>query len=244
MIELNNVSVNYRIANERVHSIKEYIIKLLQRKISYHQFHALSHINLEIKQGEIFGLIGHNGAGKSTLLKVIARVLRPTKGRVRLGGRVSPLLELGGGFNLELTGRENIYLNSAILGFTKKNIQSRFDRIVAFAELDEFIDTPVRNYSTGMISRLGFAIATDVQPEILIIDEVLSVGDSDFQQKSSQRIKQFCDSGTTILLVSHELDAVEKMCHRVAWLDHGQIKGIGPAKKIIADYKNQDYKKT
>jgi ABC-2 type transport system ATP-binding protein len=240
MIQLENVSVQYQIPNLKVKSIKEYVINLIQRKMSYHQFHALNNVSLDIKPGEVFGVIGHNGAGKSTLLKVIARVLRPTKGRVILRGRISPLLELGAGFDPELTGRENIFLNSAILGFSKKDIKSRFDRMVAFAELAEFIDTPVRNYSTGMISRLGFYVATDVQPEVLIVDEVLSVGDSDFQQRCQDRINTFRQNGTTILLVSHDLDAVQKICDRVGWLHHGELKAVGKSEEIIAQYKTSD----
>ncbi|MDX2165104.1 MAG: ABC transporter ATP-binding protein [Gammaproteobacteria bacterium] len=236
MIQLENVSVHYQIPNLKITSVKEYIIKLLQRKMSYHQFHALNKVSLDIHAGEVFGVIGHNGAGKSTLLKVIARVLRPTKGRVILRGNISPLLELGGGFDPELTGRENIFLNSAILGFSKKDIKARFDRIVAFAELAEFIDTPVRNYSTGMISRLGFSVATDVQPEILIVDEVLSVGDSDFQKRCSDRINQFRKNGTTILLVSHDLDTVQKICDRVGWMEQGKLNAVGNASDIIAKY--------
>jgi ABC-2 type transport system ATP-binding protein len=236
MIQLDNVSVSYKMPNERIHSIKEYVIRRLKCKVNYHQFHALKDIDLLVNEGEVLGLLGHNGAGKSTMLKVIARVLRPTKGRVRLHGRVFPLLELGAGFDMELTGRENVYMNSAILGFSKADTRLRFERIVAFAGLEEFIDTPVRNYSTGMVSRLGFAIATDVQPEILIVDEVLSVGDSEFQQRSSKRMKQFCDNGTTILLVTHNLEAMAKMCHRAVWLDHGELKKIGPTDEVIKAY--------
>lgn len=237
MIELDHVTVNYRLASERIYSFKEYMISKLKRKIKYEYFHALKNVSLEIKAGEVFGLIGDNGAGKSTLLKVVARVLRPTTGRVRLYGRVFPLLELGAGFDLELTGRENIYLNSAILGFKKSDVKSRFDRIVSFAGLEEFIDTPVRHYSTGMISRLGFAIATDIQPEVLIIDEVLSVGDADFQKRSGERIQRFCAGGTTIILVSHDLETIEKICTRAAWIHHGEIKKIGLTSEIVNKYK-------
>jgi ABC-2 type transport system ATP-binding protein len=236
MIQLDNVSVSYKLPNERIHSIKEYVIRCLKCKVNFHQFHALRDINLVVNEGEVLGILGHNGAGKSTMLKVIARVLRPTKGRVLLRGRVFPLLELGAGFDMELTGRENVYLNSAILGFSKADTRARFNRIVAFAGLEEFIDTPVRNYSTGMVSRLGFAIATDVQPEILIVDEVLSVGDAEFQQRSNERMQQFCKNGTTILLVTHNLKAMEKMCHRALWLDHGELKHIGLTQDVIAAY--------
>lgn len=239
MIQLENVTVNYKVANLKIKSIKEYIVHVIQRKMAYHDFHALNNINLDVHAGEVLGIIGHNGAGKSTLLKVIARVLRPTKGKVILRGHISPLLELGAGFDPELTGRENIFLNSAILGFSKKSIKSRFNRIVQFAELEEFIDTPVRNYSTGMISRLGFSVATDIQPEVLIIDEVLSVGDSDFQKRCSDRINQFRENGTTILLVSHDLEAVQKICNRVGWLEHGELRALGKPEKIIAEYKQK-----
>lgn len=238
MIQLENVSVHYQVPNLKIKSIKEYLVNLIQRKMAYHPFHALNQINLSIHPGEVLGIIGHNGAGKSTLLKVIARVLRPTHGKVFLRGHISPLLELGAGFDPELTGRENIFLNSAILGFSKKDIQTRFNRIVEFAELQEFIDTPVRNYSTGMISRLGFSVATDIQPDILIIDEVLSVGDSDFQKRCADRINQFRQNGTTILLASHDLEAVQKICDRVGWLAHGELKALGNPEKIITDYKN------
>lgn len=236
MICLENITVAYRHAVEHIPSFKEFIIRKLSKKVQYEYFHALQNVSLEVKQGEVLGLLGHNGAGKSTLLKVIARVLKPTQGRLRLHGRVFPLLELGAGFDPELTGRENVYLNSSILGFKKADIQKRFDRIVAFAGLEEFIDTPVRNYSTGMVSRLGFSIATDIQPEILIIDEVLSVGDADFQKKSGDRILSFCQSGTTVLLVSHDLEAIQKICHRVAILDHGKIKAVGNTHDIFSQF--------
>jgi ABC-2 type transport system ATP-binding protein len=238
MIELENVSVAYEHATERIHSVKEYVIRKLKRKIKYEYFHALKNVSLEIKAGEVFGLVGSNGAGKSTLLKVIARVLKPTTGRLRLWGNVFPLLELGAGFDAELTGRENIFLNSAILGFKKTDVKARFDRIVAFAGLEEFIDTPVRNYSTGMISRLGFSIATDIPPEVLIVDEILSVGDASFQKRSFERIQQFFKAGTTILLVSHDLDSIKKMCQRAAWLDHGSLKLTGDSKSVVDNYLN------
>jgi len=238
MISLENVTVSYQHAVEHVASFKEYIIRKLKNKMKYEYFHALNNVSLDVSEGEVLGLIGRNGAGKSTLLKVIAKVLKPTQGKLRLHGRVFPLLELGAGFDPELTGRENVYLNSAILGFKKADINKRFDRIVEFAGLEEFIDAPVRNYSTGMVSRLGFSIATDVQPEILIIDEVLSVGDSEFQKKSESRIQTFCHSGTTILLVSHDLDSVKKICHRVALLEHGQIKAVGNTDVILDQYKS------
>ncbi|MDW8356234.1 MAG: ABC transporter ATP-binding protein, partial [Bryobacterales bacterium] len=215
---------------------KEYAIRWLRREIIYHDFWALKDVSLEVRRGEVFGIIGHNGAGKSTLLKVIARVLRPTTGRVRVWGRVAPLLELGAGFDSELTGRENVFLNSAILGFSRRETEARFDRIVEFAGIREFIDMPLRTYSSGMIARLGFAVATDVQPEILIVDEVLAVGDAEFQAKSFERIRQFRANGTTILMVSHNLAAVQSMCARAAWLHHGELRAIGSAEETIRQY--------
>lgn len=241
MIELESVSVAYRHTAEKIRSIKEYVIRQLKNKLEYQYLYALNNVSLSIKQGEIWGLIGHNGAGKSTLLKIVSRVLKPTAGRVRLKGRVFPLLELGAGFDPELTGRENVFLNSAILGFKKADVKKRFDRIVAFAGLESFIDTPVRNYSTGMVSRLGFAVATDVQPEVLIIDEVLSVGDENFQQQSKARINQFFANGTTVLLVSHDIEIIRKICQRVVWLSNGQIQAIGKPAEIIQLY--HQYKK-
>jgi ABC-2 type transport system ATP-binding protein/lipopolysaccharide transport system ATP-binding protein len=235
-IWLDGVSVRYRVPRERIPSFKEFAIRWLRREIAYHDFWALKDVSLEVRRGEVFGIIGHNGAGKSTLLKVIARVLRPTTGRVRVRGRVAPLLELGAGFDSELTGRENVFLNSAILGFSRRDTEARFERIVEFAGIHEFIDMPLRTYSSGMIARLGFAVATDVQPEILIVDEVLAVGDAEFQARSFERIQEFRANGTTILMVSHNLAAVQKMCRHAAWLHHGKVRALGPAEETIRQY--------
>jgi ABC-2 type transport system ATP-binding protein len=188
IIELTQVGVRYRMPNDRIPSLKEYAVRKLRQQISYHEFWALPEVSLAIQPGEVFGIVGANGAGKSTLLKVIARVLRPTRGELYVGGRVAPLLELGAGFDFELTGRENIFLNSAVLGFSQRDTAARFDRMVEFAGLREFIEMPLRTYSTGMVARLGFAIATDVQPDILIVDEILSVGDTSFRDQSAQRM--------------------------------------------------------
>jgi ABC-2 type transport system ATP-binding protein len=239
-IQLEDVSICYRVPFERIPSIKEYAIRWLRQKMSYNHFWALKNLNLKIYQGEVLGIIGSNGAGKSTLLKVIARVLHPTQGRVRIKGRVAPLLELGAGFDFELTGRENIVLNGTILGFTRQDIVSRLNRIVDFAGLQHFINAPLRTYSTGMIARLGFSVATDVQPEILLVDEVLAVGDAEFQEKCTERINAFRQSGTTILLVSHGLDAVENICERLAWLSQGELKVIGSPQEIISLYRKKD----
>ncbi|MFC2025780.1 ABC transporter ATP-binding protein [Chloroflexota bacterium] len=237
VILLEDVGVSYRVPDERIATFKEYAIRRLQRKVTYRKFWALKEVNLQIHRGEAFGLIGPNGAGKSTLLKLVARVFRPSSGRVLVKGQVAPLLEFGAGFHAELSGRENIYLNGALLGFTRKEMGEKFDRIVDFAELWDFIDAPMRTYSSGMWIRLGFAAATDMQPEILLVDEVLSVGDEAFQRKSSARMQSFRDHGASILLVSHNMDTIEAMCHRAAWLDHGQVKAIGDTKEVIMAYR-------
>jgi ABC-type polysaccharide/polyol phosphate transport system ATPase subunit len=237
VILLEDVGVCYRVPDQQIATFKEYAIRWLQRKVTYRKFWALKEVNLHIHRGETFGIIGPNGAGKSTLLKLIARVFMPSSGRVVVKGQVAPLLEFGAGFHAELTGRENIYLNGALLGFTHKEMEEKFDRIVDFAELWDFIDAPMRTYSSGMWLRLGFAAATDMQPEILIVDEILSVGDEAFQRKSSARMQSFCDHGASILLVSHDMDTVDKMCHRAAWLDHGQVKAIGATKEVIQAYR-------
>lgn len=236
-VRLENVGVCYRVSSERVSSFKEYVIRRAQGKISYREFWALRQVNLSINKGEVLGLIGHNGAGKSTMLKLIARVLRPTEGRVIVRGKVAPLLEYGAGFHADLSGRENVYLNGAILGFTQQEMEAKFDRIVDFAELRDFIDVPMRNYSSGMWARLGFAVATDVQPDVLIIDEVLSVGDEAFQRKSAGRMQEFRDNGATILFVSHNMSSIEMMCHRVAWIDHGLVKAVGDVNEVIGAYR-------
>jgi ABC-type polysaccharide/polyol phosphate transport system ATPase subunit len=239
---LEDVTVRYRVPTERINTFKEYAIRWVQRKISKREFLALDHVFLEIKQGEVFGVIGNNGAGKSTLLKVVARVLFPTKGRVQVNGRVAPLLELGAGFHPELTGRENVFLNGAILGFSRQEMQQNFQRIVEFSELGNFIDAPMRTYSSGMWARLGFAVATDERPDILIVDEILAVGDENFQQKCNNRIQQYREAGTTILVVAHNMALIQSMCQRAAWLDHGHIKTIGLPEEAIKDYRQYQSK--
>lgn len=236
-VTLSEVGVRYRVPNERIATFKEYVIRRLQGKVSHREFWALRQVSLEILRGEVFGFIGHNGAGKSTLLKLVARVLKPTEGRVVVYGRVAPLLEVGAGFHGELTGRENVYLNGALLGFTYREMEEKFPRIVDFADLWDFIDAPMRTYSSGMWARLGFAVATDSQPDVLIVDEVLAVGDEAFQQKSFERIMGFRDNGATILIVSHNLASIETLCHRVAWMDHGQLKQLGEARQVVSDYR-------
>lgn len=237
LIRMENVGVRYRVPSERIGSFKEYTIRRLQRRVQLRDFWALRQVNLNIEKGETFGLIGQNGAGKSTLLKLVARVFRPTTGRVQVKGRVAPLLELGAGFHPELSGRENIFLNGALMGFTRAEMESKFDRIVEFAELGDFINAPMRTYSSGMWARLGFAVASDVDPDILIIDEILSVGDETFQRKSAARLEEFRQQGVTVLFVSHDMDSVEEICHRAAWLDHGEIKALGTSSEVIRTYR-------
>jgi lipopolysaccharide transport system ATP-binding protein len=236
IIRLDAASVRYRAPQERIGTFKEYAIRWLQGKIKQQSFLALDDVTLDVQRGEVFGLIGKNGAGKSTLLKLIARVLRPTTGRVRVRGRVAPLLETGAGFHPELTGRENIYLNGAMLGFTRAEMNEKYPRIVEFSELGDFIEAPIRTYSSGMWARLGFAVATDTRPEILIVDEILSVGDESFQRKSFDRIQSFREQGATILFVSHNMALIESMCQRAAWLDHGKVKAIGSTKSVVDRY--------
>jgi ABC-2 type transport system ATP-binding protein len=233
---MDEISIRYRIPHERIPSLKEFAIRWLRRSITYQDFWALRGMSLEINKGEVLGIIGANGSGKTTLLKVIARVLRPTTGRIRIVGRVAPLLELGTGFDVELSGRDNIFLNGTILGFSHQDIQRRLEGIVQYAGIKDFIDAPLRTYSTGMVSRLAFAIATDVKPDILIVDEVLAVGDSEFQKKSIDRIMGFSKQGATILLVSHNLNQVVSICHRAIWLAQGTLKACGPAKEVVAHY--------
>jgi ABC-type polysaccharide/polyol phosphate transport system ATPase subunit len=236
-IVFESVGVRYRAPSEHIRSIKEYTIRWLQGKIQHKDFWALREVSFIIQPGETWGLIGHNGAGKSTLLKLIARVLRPSSGRVVVRGNVAPLLEFGAGFHPELTGRENIFLNGATLGYSRKEMEGKFQRIVDFAELWEFIDAPIRNYSSGMVARLGFAVATDITPEILLIDEVLSVGDEAFQHKSMGRMNEFRERGATMVLVSHNMATIEDRCHKAAWLDHGRLLAIGDPKEVIAEYR-------
>ncbi len=235
-ILLENVSVQYRIPSEAIGTFKEYIIRLVQGKIKHSSFLALQDINLEIKQGEIFGILGRNGAGKSTLLKVISRVLIPGEGRLWVNGTVSPLLQLGAGFHPELTGRENIYLNATLLGHTRKEVDSKIDEIIDFAEIGDFIEAPIRTYSSGMNARLGFAVATAWKPDILILDEVLSVGDVAFQEKCIIRMTGFRENGATVVIVSHSVDQVRAISQRVMWLDRGMIQSVGATNEVCDQY--------
>lgn len=235
-IRLEGVSVRYTVPQERISSFKEYAIRRLHGQSAYREVLALKGVNLAIRRGEVFGIIGSNGAGKSTLLKVIARVIRPTEGRVRVEGKVAPLLEFGAGFHPELSGRENLFLNGALLGFSRREMQEKLERIVDFAELWDFIDVPIRAYSSGMVARLGFAIATDVEPDVLLVDELLAVGDEKFQHKSAARMETFQRKGATIVLVTHSMDTVKSMCRRSVWLEQGSVRAIGSSEQIVEDY--------
>lgn len=236
IIKVRHVTMKFNLMEEKVDTLKEYIVRLLQGRLLYNEFTALDDISFDIEKGDIFGLVGFNGAGKSTLLKIIAGVLRPTCGSVEVRGSIAPLIEVGAGFDPDLTARENIYLNGAILGHSKAFLDAHFDDILEFAELEKFVDVPVKNFSSGMYARLGFAIATEVRPDILIVDEVLSVGDYAFQAKCEERIKRMVERGTTIVLVSHDIKTVQKLCNKAAWLDHGRLKQTGEAETICAQY--------
>lgn len=236
VIVAEGVSVRYRVPQERVGSFKEFAIRRIQGRIGYREFWALRDVDLRVASGEILGIIGLNGAGKTTLLKVVARVLRPTTGRVRVTGRLAPMLDLGAGFHPELSGRENVFLNGALLGHSEDDIRLHFDEILDFAELGEFIEAPLRTYSSGMVARLGFAVATTWRPDILILDEVLAVGDEAFQQKCRARLEGFRASGSTVLFVSHSGVAIRAMCRQALWLDHGRVQAIGPAEEVIERY--------
>lgn len=236
MIEVENVSMRFRMNSDRILSLKEFVTTALRGKLRYGEFTALDHVSFEVKRGETLGLIGRNGAGKSTMLKVISGILKPTEGRVSCHGNIAPMLELGSGFDMDLTGRENIFLNGAILGYSEAFLKEKYGEIVAFSELERFIETPIRNYSSGMLARLAFSVATVVRPEILIVDEILSVGDAAFQDKSRKRMLELMGGGTTVLFVSHSLQQIRDMCDRVLWLENGRVKLWGEAEKVCDAY--------
>lgn len=236
MIKVENVSMKFRMNNDNVQSLKEFVIATAKNRLVYRDFWVFKDVSFEVKKGEVVGIIGRNGAGKSTLLKIISGILTPTSGKVELGGRVVPMLELGSGFDYELTGRENVFLNGSILGYSEEFLKEKYDEIVEFSELGEFIETPLRNYSSGMIMRLAFAIATIVQPEILIVDEILAVGDEAFQKKSKRKMLELMGGGTTVLFVSHSIGQIREMCNRVVWLEKGQVKMQGETKMVCDEY--------
>lgn len=238
VIFLEDISIRYRLPSEAIKTFKEYMIRKVQGRIKHNAFLALKHLDLEVKHGEIFGVLGRNGAGKSTLLKVISKVLIPSEGRVWIKGYISPLLQLGAGFHPELTGIENIYLNATLLGHSRSEIDEKLDEIIAFAEIGDFIQAPLRTYSSGMQARLGFAVASAWQPDILILDEVLSVGDMAFQEKCFERMAAFRDSGATVLIVSHSISQVRELCQRAVWLDRGEIQNLGAAEVVCDAYQH------
>ena len=240
MIKADNVSLCYRMSFDRVLSIKEYLVQLIKGKLRYHEFWALRDVSFEVNKGEVLGIVGNNGAGKSTLLKIISGILKPTEGSVQVFGNVVPMLELGSGFDFDLTGRENIFLNGAILGYSERFLKEKYDEIVAFSELGQFIDVPLRNYSSGMVMRLAFAVATVVNPDILIVDEILAVGDATFQAKSRARMMELMSGGTTVLFVSHSIEQIRGMCDKVIWLDHGHMKMIGDTKTVCDAYEGKE----
>ena len=236
MIKAENVSIKYLMSYDRVKSVKEYLVQFVQGKLKYESFWALRNVSFEVRKGEVLGIIGHNGAGKSTLLKVVSGILKPTSGSIQVNGTIVPMLELGSGFDFDLTGRENIFLNGAILGYSERFLKEKYEEIVAFSELGQFISVPLRNYSSGMVMRLAFSIATVVRPDILIVDEILAVGDSDFQAKSKKRMMELMGSGTTVLFVSHDLAQIREMCDNVIWLEHGSLKMSGEAQMVCDAY--------
>lgn len=236
IIDVNDVSIRFNLERERVNSLKEYLIRKVKGTIQYDEFWALQNVSFQVERGDSVGLVGLNGCGKSTLLKVIAGVLKPTKGNVAVRGTIAPLIELGAGFDFDLTARENVFLNGAILGYSRREMLEHYDDIVEFSELEEFMDVPVKNFSSGMLSRLAFAIATIGKPDILIVDEVLSVGDFRFQQKCEQRIENMMGKDTTVLFVSHSIEQVKKICKHAVWLEKGQVKMIGTSQEIADLY--------
>ena len=237
-IKVDNVSMHFNMSSEKLDSLKEYFIKLVKRQLHFKDFVAVNNISLEIEKGEVFGIVGTNGSGKSTLLKIISGILTPTTGSVEINGVIAPLIELGAGFDGDLTARENIYLNGAILGYSKAFIQEHFDRIVDFAELRDFLDVPIKNYSSGMVARIAFAIATIIKPDILIVDEILSVGDFLFQQKCEQRISELMAGGTTVVIVSHSIEQIERLCDRVLWIEKGDKRMLGKTSEVCEAYRN------
>ena len=238
MIEIKNVSMKFDLGIEKGISLKETFINFFnpRKKRKKEYFYALKNISFIVNKGEVVGLIGSNGAGKSTLLKVVSGVMKPTKGKVIVNGVISPMIELGAGFDIELTARENIYLNGAVLGYSKKFIDEKFDEIVEFSELKDFLDVPVKNFSSGMTAKLAFSIATIVNPEILIVDEILSVGDIKFQEKSKNKMMEMIKSGTTVLYVSHSLDSIKALCNKVVWIEHGELVKIGDTNEVCDEY--------
>lgn len=238
VIEVKNVSMGYRVDSNRVNTLKEWAVTKLKRQLHYEYFWALTDVSFDVERGDVVGIIGRNGAGKSTILKLISGLFKPTKGTIETHGRVVPMLELGSGFDPELTGRENIFLNGAILGYTEQFLNEQYESILDFSELREFIDRPIKTYSSGMMMRLAFSVATIVRPEILIVDEILAVGDEAFQRKSHAKMMELMHGGATVLYVSHNLNQIRELCNKVVWLDHGKVVMQGETDKVCDAYSN------
>lgn len=238
VIEVKNVTMRFNMSKERVDSIKEYFIKLMKKQLRFEEFLALKDVSMEVPRGDVFGIVGLNGSGKSTLLKIVSGILKPSAGTVTVRGTISPLIELGAGFDMDLTARENVYLNGAVLGYSQAQMREKFDDIISFAELWDFVDVALKNYSSGMVARLGFAIATITKPDILIVDEILAVGDYLFQQKCEERIREMMSGGTTVLIVSHSIEQIERLCKHVMWLDHGRVRMLGETQEVCDAYRS------
>lgn len=239
IVNLNDISLKFNIDNNRAASLKEFCVRWLKRDLWHGEFWALKHISFEVEKGDVVGIIGHNGAGKSTLLKVISGIMKPTEGSIEIKGNIVPMLELGSGFDMELSGRENIFLNGAILGYTEKFLKRKYNEIVEFSELGGFIEAPIRTYSSGMLARLAFSVACVVEPEILIVDEILSVGDADFQEKSRKRMMELMTGGTTVFFVSHSIKQIKEMCNKVLWLEHGKVIMYDETARTCGCYENK-----
>ena len=237
IIDVDHVTVRFNLATQKIDNLKEYFIKLVKRQLMFQEFLALKDVSFQVKQGEAWGLIGTNGSGKSTMLKAISGIIKPYKGSISVNGTVAPLIELGAGFDFELTAKENIFLNGSVLGFDRSFVREKYDEILDFAELRDFENVAIKNFSSGMVARLGFAIATLVKPDILIVDEILAVGDFLFQQKCERRINELMSGGTTVLIVSHAIEQIERLCNRVLWLEHGVTRMIGNTKEVCDQYK-------
>lgn len=237
MIKVDHVSMKFNLGSDKVNTLKEFLIKKVKGQLKSEEFWALRDISFEVQDGDVLGLVGTNGAGKSTLLKIIAGVMKPTIGSVARVGTLAPMIELGAGFDMELTARENVFLNGAILGYSKQFLTERYDEIVEFSELAQFMDVPVRNFSSGMVARLAFSIATIVSPQILLVDEILSVGDPPFQLKSEQKMLSMIHGGATVVFVSHSMDQIAKICNRVLWIDHGRMQMIGDVNEVLDRYR-------
>lgn len=236
IVDIENLTIRFNLASEKISDLKEYFVKLIRRELMFQEFLALQDVTLKVKRGESWGLIGVNGSGKSTLLKSTCGILKPYKGTIRINGNIAPLIELGAGFDYNMTARENIFLNGTVLGHSRKFMQEHFDEIVDFAELHQFLDVPIKNFSSGMQARLGFAIATMVMPDILVVDEILSVGDYAFQQKCYMRMHEMLDAGTTLLYVSHDINSVRSLCDHAIWLEKGHMRMSGPVDEVCDEY--------